>query len=40
LPDAFVKVAAPVATVAVAWWIWRSAAAGTGPARRVLFFPL
>ncbi len=41
LPDALVKVAAPVATVAIAWWIWRSAVRRQPDLPRwVLLFPL
>jgi uncharacterized membrane protein len=41
LPDAFVRIAAPVATVALAWWIWRSAVRRQPDLPRwVLLFPL
>ena len=41
LPDGFVKVGAPVATVALAWWIWRTAVRRQPDLPRwVLLFPL
>jgi uncharacterized membrane protein len=41
LPNVWVKVAAPVATVALAWWIWRSAVRRQPDLPRwVLLFPL